>query len=293
MLFNIYVNDIGKSLKSSKYILYADDTTLYITGKNIVDLFRNMNADLNSIAIWFKANKLALNIKKTNYMIFSQNRTNNNNKLIIDNTELQQLDEIKFLGIFMDSSLTWAKHINFVANKLTSGLYALNILKHSIPTNSLDMIYRSLIHCHLIYGCLLWGNAHKKYLNKLYVAQRKAIRAVCKAKYQSSASHLFKKRNILKLEHIYNYQVCQYMHRMNTGLLPAPLLDNFVKRSDVHAYNTRHNEDFCIPKYHCNIVNRSFIYNGPMKWFSLSSDIKNNNYNKFCKQLKTYFIDSY
>lgn len=293
LLFNIYVNDIGKSLKNSKYILYADDTTIYITGKNFTDLFKNMNADLNSIATWFRANKLALNINKTNYMIFSQNRTNHNNKLIIDNTELQQVDELKFLGIYMDSSLTWAKHINYVANKLTSGLYALNILKNNIPSNSLTMIYRSLIHCHLIYGCLLWGNAYKKYLNKLNVGQRKAIRTVCKANYQSSANPLFKTKNILKLEHIYIYQVCQYMHRMNTGLLPSPLLDTFVKRNDVHAYNTRHNEDFCFPKYNCNSVNRSFIYTGPVNWFSLPTNIKTDNYNRFCKQLKISFIDSY
>ncbi len=64
LLFNIYVNDLQLSLKHSEHLLYADDTTLYITGKNLTSLFKQMNEDLSSLANWFKANELSLNVKK-------------------------------------------------------------------------------------------------------------------------------------------------------------------------------------------------------------------------------------
>ena len=64
LLFNIYVNDINQSLKHTKHLLYADNTTIYITGHNIKTMYNLMNAALKLLAIGFKAYKLALNVKK-------------------------------------------------------------------------------------------------------------------------------------------------------------------------------------------------------------------------------------
>lgn len=294
LLFNIYVNDLGSSLNHSSHILYADDTTLYITGKNINDLFLKMNIELDNLSAWFKANKLALNINKTNYIVFSPNNINTvDMTLTIDSIQLQRVDSTKFLGIYMDSRMTWEHHINYVGNKMSSGLYILNSLKHTLPSYNLSMIYFSLIHCRLTYGCLLWGNSYKKYMNKINTAQNKAMRAVCKVNYNTSASPLFKAKKIMKVNDIYNHQVCQYMYKMNNNILPAPLLNVYNKRSDIHHHLTRHCQDFSIPNYKHNIVIRSFIVNGPKQWFNLSEDLKKGSLKHFCKELKMKFVKSY
>jgi hypothetical protein len=294
LLFNIYVNDLGSSLKHSNHILYADDTTLYITGNNISDLFVKMNIDLDNLSTWFKANKLALNINKTNYIIFSPNIINTTNlTLTVDDIQLNRVDCTKFLGIYMDSKMTWEQHINYVGNKMSSGLYILNTLKHSLPSFNLSMIYYSLIHCRLTYGCLLWGNSLKKYLKKINTAQNKAMHAVCKVNYNTPASPLFKARKILKLNDIYNHQVCQYMYKMNNKILPVPLLNVYNKRSDIHHHLSRHCQDFSIPNFKHNIVIRSFIVNGPKQWFNLSEDLKKGSLKHFCKELKMKFVKLY
>ena len=71
LLFIIYTNDLPDSLDGAKSILFVDDTTIYISSNNITNLYRDMNIKLDNLTDWFRANKLSLNITKTNYMIFT------------------------------------------------------------------------------------------------------------------------------------------------------------------------------------------------------------------------------
>ena len=74
LLFIIYTNDLPKAIKYSKCILSADDTTLFYCTKHRNELYNNISMDLNALSDWFKANKLSLNVSKTNYMTFSNSK---------------------------------------------------------------------------------------------------------------------------------------------------------------------------------------------------------------------------
>jgi len=293
LLFNIYINDIGSSLNYSNKLLYADDTTLYIIGKNISDLTDKMNSDLQNISEWFKANKLSLNISKTNYIIFSQHHIDTNIPLQIDSKQISKVNSVKFLGLYLDHKLTWENHINHIGNKVTSGLYVLNALKNFLTSHNLTLIYNSIIHCHLTYGCILWGNSLNKYMQKLIISQKKAMRVISHAHYQTPSNPLFKMKHIMKLRDIYEYQLCQYMYKVDHEMLPSPLLDLHTRRNQTHQYYTRHNKDFTISQYKCNLINRSFIVTGPKKWFKLSNELKYYSYKQFCKKLKLKVFSSY
>jgi len=73
LLFIIYTNDLPNSLNNTKAILFADDTTIFAHDHNLTNLYSKINYDLESLYDWFKANKLSLNINKTNYMLFTNN----------------------------------------------------------------------------------------------------------------------------------------------------------------------------------------------------------------------------
>ena len=62
------VPDLPNCLYNSKVILFADDTTLYASSDNIVNLYDLINRDLDNLTDWFRANKLSLNTSKTRYM---------------------------------------------------------------------------------------------------------------------------------------------------------------------------------------------------------------------------------
>ena len=175
LLFIIYTNDLPNCLKLSKTILFADDTTMYLSSNNLTYLYNNINEELDSLKDWFRANKLSLNVSKTNYVIF-----NNKNIIIPDQLKLKIGDElielkntVKFLGIYIDSKLDWHDHIKFIKNKLSSGNYAINRIKHLLSHKHLITLYYSLIYPYLDYGIILWGSTHTSYLKQIQIMQKK------------------------------------------------------------------------------------------------------------------------
>ena len=121
LLFIIYTNDLPSCLNHSKAILFADDTTLYTSSDNPINNFALMNEDLDCLTDWFRANKLSLNVSKTNYMIFSnQNLVNNDHELKLANCPLSKTACAKFLGLYIDENLKWNEHIQVVKTKIES-----------------------------------------------------------------------------------------------------------------------------------------------------------------------------
>ena len=257
LLFIIYTNDLNKAIKN-KCIIFADDTTIYTTGHDMQTPFNNMNEDLKQLSDWFKTNKLSLNIGKTNYIIFTLKQTTGQDelKLQIDNTQIQRVHSTTFLGIHIDSKLQWQEHVKHVKKKLSSGLYALNSSKNTLQQSHMQTLYYSLVHPHLNYGCLLWGNTYKTHIHQLEVLQRKAIRAITNSKYNTSSSQLFKKTKILKLGDIYNTQINMFMYDYTTSNVPTSLSQLFTSNNSIHSQQTRHQNDMHISHRHSEIVAR-------------------------------------
>ena len=158
LLFLIYMNDLPNCLCNSKVILCVDDTTLYASSDNIVNLYDLINRDLDNLTDWFRANKLSLNISKTHYMLISPNReinALNQNTIKIASDVIERKDCCKFLGIMIDDKLTWSKHIDYIHSKLSRSLYAINRSRYLVPPKYLKTLYDSLVHPYLSYGIAL------------------------------------------------------------------------------------------------------------------------------------------
>ena len=143
LLFLIYVNDIANCLTHSKLISFADDTTVFLSSKCINDLYKNMNSDLDDLTNWFKANRLALNVNKSNCMLFQPNGNQNTlgNTLNIDVDPIEHTLYCKFLGIFIDNQLRWNNHLSHISAKLSRSVYILKTVKHILPLTLLKGHY--------------------------------------------------------------------------------------------------------------------------------------------------------
>ena len=104
------------SLKKLKNIMFADDTNLFITGQNMTRLENTLNEELDKVNEWFRANLLSLNISKTSYIIFG-NKKNVDVHIRFGSTEINRVDQTKFLGVIISSNLKWNKHIEVVHSK--------------------------------------------------------------------------------------------------------------------------------------------------------------------------------
>ena len=270
LLFIIYTNDLPDILQMSTSILFADDTTIYQSSTNIPDLYSNMNIELNNLTDWFGANKLSLNISKTNYMLFSNVLANNSNnmELKLGNTIISKCNNVKFLGVYIDSKLKWDEHINRTKLKISKSFFALNKTKHILPRKNLISLYYTLVYPHLMYGITLWGAAYDIYINKLCVAQKKIIRIIAGAQYNAHTDPLFKKFNILKLSDIYKLQISKYVLAFLQNKLPQALQNIFVISSTVHGHNTRHCTSLKLNpyKFKTRLTNHSILKMGPDIW---------------------------
>ena len=192
LLFIIYTNDLPNCLKYSKAILFADDTTIYLSSSDIHYLYKTVNIDLGSMTEWFRSNKLSLNVSKTHAVMFKQGHMNipSNLNVKIGNQIIERKNVVKFLGIYIDSKLEWHDHINYINNKLK--LYAMIKIKHLLNRKHLLTLYYALIYPYLDYGITLWGSTHNSYIKTLFVKQKKAIRIITGAKYNEHTTPLFK-----------------------------------------------------------------------------------------------------
>ena len=164
----IYINDLHIVCKQILPILFADATNLFLSGKNLDYMQELMNEELTEIALWLKANKLSLNVKKTHYMLF-KNRgvTEKDMCLKIHNEAVTQVKKTKFLGVTIDCNLTWKEHISYISGKIGKGVGILIKTRKYLNKTTLMNLYYTLVYPCLIYCNHVWGSTYISYFDKI------------------------------------------------------------------------------------------------------------------------------
>ena len=177
ILFILYANDLPEVSRLADFVLFADDANLIITGYTYDELQEKVNTVLMLVQNWVIRNGLKLNIKKTKYMIFT-NKIKQKLEISLNGVDIEHSEHERFLGVIVDSGLTWSYHINLLAAKVSRNAGILYKLKGIVPNATLKMLYNSFVHSHLNYCSSVWGLGSKNSLSKLFISQKKAIRAI-------------------------------------------------------------------------------------------------------------------
>ena len=164
-LFKLFINDICNVSKNLKFIIFADDTNIFCSGKNINELLLMVNLELQKLCTWFSVNKLTLNIGKTNFMLFTKHNVQSPSdiKICIKGQNIERVKVTKFLGVLIDEKLSWKEHISLVHNKICKSLSILYKIRTIFDSHILRLLYCSLILPYLTYCTEIWGNNHKSY----------------------------------------------------------------------------------------------------------------------------------
>jgi hypothetical protein len=296
LLFLVYINDIINCSDIMKFILFADDTNLFFSGDDLWKLMSSVNTELIKLSDWFKSNKLSLNIKKTNYIIFGNKKipkSLNQFQLSIDGNILEQVENTKFLGVYIDNKLNWSRHIEHVALKIAKSLGVMNRVRNVLPYSILLTLYHTLVYPYLTYCNIIWGCAKPSLLNRLVVLQKRAVRLITRSCYCATTGPLFVRLNLLKLSEIYKFQIALFIFKYKQHLLPASC-SQYLSVNSNRAYITRRNDYFKILSFRTNIRERCISVSGPRLWNSFPLAIQDSlHLGSFKKELIFYFISLY
>ena len=212
------------------------------------------------------------------------------------NTSISANDEIKYLGITIDTRLNFEEHIGIVAKKISRSLGVMCKLRNVLPPKALLILYYSMIHPHLLYGITIWGNTYKKYLKRLRTLQNKAVKVLGGGRWQDHASAYYSQINILKLEHLYTYEVAKLMHKYSQNKLPKKLSSFFTPVNAIHSRTTRlasSGLNLSLPFYRTKKLQRSHKFQGVIIWNSVPQEMKILSFNQFKIKFKKHLISKY
>ena len=252
LLFLLYINDFSNSSKKLDFHIFADDSNLFYTEKCLLSLEREINSELISIHNWLIANKLVLNIEKSNVVIFHppQKKLSYNINVSINNKSIEIVRNTKYLGVFIDSNLNWKDQVTYLAKKIRRNIAVLSKLRHFVNSKILTNLYYSLIYPFLIYGIVAWGNTYSTTTRPLFIFQKKALRIINNSRYDDHTGPIFKAKKILKLEDLIYFCNGNFMYDYHHKKLPEVFDSFFTKVDEVHSYNTRlaSKSSFALPK---------------------------------------------
>ena len=177
LLFLIYINDLPNISNILNFYLFADDTNIYYESSSLDNLERTVNSELNKLFLWLNVNRLSLNIDKTNFIVFHPYNKPIKKRITIkiNNKAIKEKEYIKYLGVLIDSTLSWKQHVSNISKKISRSIGIMYKLRPFLPLNVLKNVYYSLVYSHIVYAIEVWGSTFKTEMDKILILQKKAM----------------------------------------------------------------------------------------------------------------------
>jgi FtsZ-interacting cell division protein YlmF len=281
LLFLIYINDLPRAV-SHPMILFADDSTSIIKCSNLNNYEHDINNAVTDIVMWLNNNNLVINLTKTNLMHFYQRTKPNDFNTNYKGTRIEKVEVTKFLGLTIDSQLTWKHHVNDLCKKINKSVFALHKLSKMVNKDSLLAAYHGLVASVLRYGVIFWGNSVDK--ESVFKAQKRCVRAMCGLKMRDSCVPYFKSLNILTLPCLYILEIAIFV-KCNPYL--------FNKISDTRKLPTRSQYESQLRNKQCKtaLARKSVLGMAPKIYNKIPSAIKKLQLGHFKNKLKLLLIN--
>ena len=179
LLFLLCTNDFNQAIKFCKVHHFADDTNLLCLSNSIKKLNKLVNADLKHLANWWNANKISINVKITEIVIFKSKQKNFEGYLEIKlcGKRLYPTESVKYLGVKIDTNLCWQYHVNDVSIKVNRTYALLFKMRKYVSLEISKSTYFAIFDSYLSY-CFLVGAQNCSTIQQIMILQKKAIRII-------------------------------------------------------------------------------------------------------------------
>jgi exonuclease III len=278
LLFLLYINDIEKIDDLAEFVMYADDTSVTVCADDAEKAILDMNLVLAKIEDWLKFNKIAINVKKCKYMILDFNiKEKPINKIKMCNSELELVNEIKYLGVVLDSKIKFNAHADEVIKKLNKKLGFLRRNRYKLTPSAKMTFYKSLVLPHFdnCAAVLLLPNMGK--IKEIENIQKRILRVVTNS--QESFEKLLEDHKLVSARNRVRINVIKLISKINSCKKPAYLGTRFLKYSETAIRDLRNADNIKINEYKLIAKKSLFVlgvkdYNGFINYFKNIPDKK-------------------
>ena len=289
LLFNIFINDLVRSSYLLEFIIFADDTNLFLSSSNVTQLFFTANQELQKVARWFTLNHLELNLEKTNYILFRRRQLReptNQINLTIDGCNISKTNCTRFLGVLIDENLIWKNHISFLSCKLSKYVHILARVRGCLDEAGLKLIYHSLVYSNLLYCITLWGYTYKTSLKVIQVTQNKIVRSMTGLGRREPVENVLKQFGFLNITEIHKFNCCIYVFKSmqrNEGTFTHRFYNRNTRESSLALLE--------IPTVRTNHSQQNISFIGATFWNQLPREMRMlENLSEFKKHLKHFLL---
>jgi hypothetical protein len=155
----------------SKDKLFANDTNVFIHGRDSTVVTKYTNYHLQRMNEWFLANKLSLSLGKTSYTSFGA--ASGEVVLKIGTTEIDRITSCKYLGLIIGDEVKWVRRTELICNKLLKFVGSFYKLRNKIPLRCLRNQYNAFVHPQILYGFELYAKTSDNHSDKLVRLNKK------------------------------------------------------------------------------------------------------------------------
>ena len=283
LLFNLYVNDMPSVVcEMCTIVQYADDTQVMVSGppEDISSITARLQVVLLRLAEWLARNRMALNVAKTQVIVFGSKaslRRVNLESINIFEIDVPVKSSILSLGLTIDNCLTWNKHIDVITGKCIGLLIRLSRLRHIIPTNTIVLLINALVLPHVRFCISVWGNCNLTQGKRIEKIIRFAKRIV------GRAGRSINWHGDVKMEH--NIAALKIVRQclLSPECMPSSVSALFQTRQSERE--TRQWNDLDLPLPRTDWKRSSLSYNGSKLWNSLPSGIRDSSRKDFLKYI--------
>ena len=275
-LFNLYVNSVNICGIKSSIVMYCDDISIITSESDPWQLKRTLEEDLSKISLWLKFHYLFPNPKKTHYLMFHNKRRHEDFydltlNISFNGNIIQRLDCTKLLGVQIDETLSFTKHIYELQNKIVSFVFALKRIRPFIEENTAKILYFAYIQSRLNYMNTVWIAAPGYILDGLEIIQRKSLRIVFSKNWYCSGSELYS-RDILPVTLMCKYSSAILTFKLIHGLYKINFSIQYVH--NMHRYRTRNNDDLVVERTQTQLGSMNFFSRAFLQYNNLPTTVK-------------------
>ena len=276
--------------------MYADDTHISLAANNVGLIQQNLNEDLANINRWLVANKLTLNSTKMEFiMIGSRQRLATLETiphLAIEGIPIKQVHDTRSLGVQIDETLQWDRHIDNISKTIAAGISAIKRCRACLPNETLILLFNAVVKPHFDYCDIVWGNCSNTLASKLQKLQNRAARILTYSSYDTPTDTVLKKLGWSKLHRQRDYHLADMVFKSINGLAPTYLQEKCIDRKEICKYSIRDSSNkLSLPLPRTNYLKNSYSYKGAVLWNSLPSDTRaKTSINDFRTSCKKYIL---